>query len=143
MPPDIPGPAPSVEAVGAGSFSLPYAFIQAGPVAGIILLLGFGALGAYTMALLADAEKAVVKRNQESFLGPTRLEEGLIASADSKLSPSSPQAQLRRLRSLDRLWAGSAFSAASADAASAMATATARSTTRCYPAEHILRLICA
>ena len=47
-------------AIGAGSFALPAAFVQVGMVFGIILLVAFGMVAAYTMGLLADAEKYAV-----------------------------------------------------------------------------------
>eukprot|EP00466_Bigelowiella_natans_P011865 jgi/Bigna1/79492/fgenesh1_pg.62_\ len=44
-------------AVGAGSFTFPFAFTQTGIVCGIIGIILFAVMAAYTMKLLADAEK--------------------------------------------------------------------------------------
>jgi amino acid permease len=48
-------------AVGAGSFSLPFAFVQTGIVFGAVSLVVFGIVAAYTMGLLADAEKTAIR----------------------------------------------------------------------------------
>lgn len=49
--------------VGAGSFSLPFAFYTSGLYAGIAGCIVLGLLSAYTMIILADAEKYVVNRD--------------------------------------------------------------------------------
>eukprot|EP00658_Telonema_sp_P-2_P033626 TRINITY_DN24642_c0_g1_i2.p1 TRINITY_DN24642_c0_g1~~TRINITY_DN24642_c0_g1_i2.p1 ORF type:complete len:521 (-),score=120.21 TRINITY_DN24642_c0_g1_i2:152-1714(-) len=55
-------------AVGAGSFSLPAAFTTVGMEFGIVSLIVFGVVAAYTMTLLADAEKRVIAERSESLL---------------------------------------------------------------------------
>merc|ERR1712166_488716 len=70
-------------AVGAGSFSLPFAFVQTGIVFGAISLVVFGAVAAYTMGLVADAEKQAVHLR------------GALLADDVEKSPDQQQQQRR------------------------------------------------
>mmetsp|Transcript_10570 Transcript_10570/g.25826 ORF Transcript_10570/g.25826 Transcript_10570/m.25826 type:complete len:502 (-) Transcript_10570:174-1679(-) len=61
-------------AVGAGSFSFPFAFTQTGIVGGIISLILFAVMAGYTMRLLADSEKRFVLEKCQSRLASFQAE---------------------------------------------------------------------
>lgn len=57
-------------AVGAGSFSFPYAFTQTGILGGVIGICAFALIAGFTMAILARAEKLfLVKKSRERGCG--------------------------------------------------------------------------
>lgn len=91
-------------AVGAGSFSLPDAFVKTGLLAGIVGLILFGTVGGYTMTLLADAEKAAIellqcRRREAAEKGDSNDNEGdeAVPIASSALEVLEGEAPVTRL----------------------------------------------
>ena len=84
-------------AVGAGSFSLPFAFVQTGIIFGAISLVVFGAVAAYTMGLLADAEKQAVHLR------------GSLLAEDVEKSPDQQQQRMTYPEMMGTLFPGATF----------------------------------
>jgi len=72
-------------AIGAGSFSFPAAFIQTGIWFGAICLIAMAIVAAYTMTLLADAEKAALSLRHQPLMDE-EVEKGNPPSAQLRMT---------------------------------------------------------